>query len=113
MILPRGSSGSSGSLSEEPRGEIIQASPPRQPFMGRAGRLEVDVVDSSFRQRVAEILRPLSFGGADAQEQHLHLLVERGWIRERPAAGGFRVEAPAPAAAARSEEHTSELQSPM
>jgi hypothetical protein len=38
---------------EQVRGELLRASPPRQPFVCRSGRLEVHVVNAVCGQRVA------------------------------------------------------------
>src|SRR5271157_4515104 len=90
-------------LSEEPRCEVVQAPPPCQPFVGRVWRLEVDVVNAGLSQSVAETFCSLPFCGADAQEEYLNFLVERGRVRERAAAGGLRIEGPTPTAAASAE----------
>src|SRR5689334_1364081 len=67
---------------EEPGSEIVEAPPPRQPFMGRAGRLEVDVLDSDLRQLLTEVLCPGPFHRADPEEENFHLLVEGVGIGE-------------------------------
>ena len=87
-------------LSEEPRCEVVQAPPPCQPFVGRVGRLEVDVVNAGLSQCVAKTFCSLPFGRADPQEEYLNFFVERGRVRERAPAGRFWIERSTPAAAA-------------
>lgn len=57
-----------GRLSEKPRSEVVEASPPRQPLVGGAGRFEIHIVNACAGQRGAEILGSRSFDRADTQE---------------------------------------------
>src|SRR5678815_3539637 len=68
------------SLSEKARGEVIQTTTPREPFVSRAGRLVIHVLDSRIGQLFAELFRAGAFGGSDAEEQDFHLLIDRTGI---------------------------------
>jgi hypothetical protein len=59
----------SGSRSfEKPWNEIVQTAAPRQPLVGRAGRLEIHVLDTGLGQPLAKVLGAGAFQRADSQE---------------------------------------------
>ena len=92
-------------LFEKTWSEIVQTPAPRQPLVGRARRLEEDVLDSGLGQLFAEILRAGAFHGADSQEKDLHLLIEGIGVRKYAVVRGLRIESsPASAAAAEAAE---------
>jgi hypothetical protein len=66
------------SLPEEPRCEVVEAAPPRKPFVRRAGRLEIHIVNAGRGQSVAELLRSRPFDGPDSEEKDFDLFVECG-----------------------------------
>src|SRR3954466_12367232 len=86
-------------LFEEPRGKVVQASPPGQPLVRCAGRFEINVLDPRLGKRFAEVFGSWPFHRADSQEQDLHLLVECSRIREHAVVGRLGIEAAAAAAA--------------
>ena len=63
-------------LSEKTRSELIQTAAPREPLVGRSGRLIKDVLDSATGQLVAELFRAGTFSGSDAEEEDFHLLIK-------------------------------------
>ena len=71
--LPLGPRGAADRLRvyEQQRGELVQATTPGEPFVRRAGRFIVDVLDPGFFQRLVKVLdalvHTLRLGGADAQ----------------------------------------------
>src|SRR5690348_155043 len=93
----RASRGDHDALLEQPRREVREGAAPRQPFVRRARRLEIDVVDAGLRELVAEVLDARSFDRSGADEHQLDLFIERGGIGEGPAARRLRIEGAASA----------------
>lgn len=80
---------------EKKRRKFMQASAPGLPFVGSAQRFVIDMPDTGFLQRQMEVAttgRHPSFGGADADEEHLHLFGESRGITQQSIepAGDFR-----------------------
>src|SRR5208283_806482 len=90
-------------LFEEPGSEIVQTSAPRQPFVSRTRRLEINVRDTGLGQLLAEVLGAGALHRADPQEEDFDLLIERGSIREHTVIGRLRVECAPTAARAAAE----------
>ena len=59
------------------------------------GRFEVDVMNPSLGQLLAEVLRSGTFYGTDPQEEHFHFLVKSGRIGKHAAVGGLGIESAA------------------
>jgi hypothetical protein len=53
-------------LPEEARSKVLQAAAPGKPFVRRAGRLKIKIVDSSLGERIAKFLSVRTFHGADS-----------------------------------------------
>ena len=95
------------SLKEQGR-ELVQAAPPGQPFVRRAGRLVEDRLDAGLRQLVVvaadAVLHPLRLRRADAQEEQVHPPVEGVRVRHDAVVRRLRVERAAAKSAARAAE---------
>ena len=59
------------------------------------GRFEVDVMNPSLGQLLAEVFRGGTFYGTDPQEKHFHFLVKRGRVGKHAAVGGLGIESAA------------------
>ncbi len=74
----------SGTLFEKPGCEVVQISPPRQPFMRGAGRLIEDVLDMRLFQRFVKrykaAMDPLHFMRPHAEPEQVHSPGKSGGI---------------------------------
>ena len=87
-------------LSKQSRSKISKSTPPRQPFVGRIGRLEVNILDPGLCQGFAELFHSRAFDRSRGQIKQFDFAVEGCRIGERAAADGLDVEgAPAEATA--------------
>ena len=78
--------------------------------MSGAGRFEINILNPSFGQLIAEVLGVWAFHGSDSQEENLDLFVERICISKHAVIGSFRIEfAPKPARAAAESSDISEF----
>src|SRR5262245_57837606 len=75
LLIPRWA-GRRPTLLKQPWREVVQTPAPRQPFMRRSRRLEINVVDPGLGEFFTEILGARALDRPDSQEQHLHLFIE-------------------------------------
>src|ERR1035437_2945769 len=101
--MPFGATGSSGSFLEEQWREFAEAAPPCMPFVGGAGGFVKSGFDARRFECVAvalhAVIEAFALGGADAQEKHADLLVERLCVGHDAAVVGLRIEGSAAKAA--------------
>src|SRR3954463_14955625 len=89
-----------GDLPEKSGSEIIEATAPGEPFVGRTRRLEVDIVDARFGERFAELLRIRTFDRSDSNEKNLYLFVEGCRVCKNAVTRRLRIKSSSRSAAA-------------
>ena len=83
-------------LLKEPGSEVVQITPPGEPLVGRAGRREIDVLDSRIVQHGPEcadgFMEESGLFGSHAEPEQLHILIKGRSVFEDAAEGCRGIE---------------------